>query len=255
MHSFVILGIAFSTLAAQPDMRGEGVEARERAAKRACLAGDPVKGVEVLTDLYLDTNDPTYIYNQGRCYEQNYRYEEAIARFREYLVKAKKLTPEIKAETEGHIAACQSYLATTPVPVEPVPTQMAWSQPDANPKRSVVELQAVRDLGSRGSGYRVAGVVTSVVGAAAMVTGIILNVKANSLAEDVQNNYNPNIDANRQDYKTGAWICYGASATFFVGGVVLYLVGWSKGRSPGSTVSLVPSVQAGAAGAVLTGAF
>jgi len=86
-------------------------EAQERAAKKACLVGDPSKGVEILADLFIDTNDPTYIFNQGRCFEQNRRYEDAIARFREYLLKAKQASPEERADAEKHIADCQSYLA------------------------------------------------------------------------------------------------------------------------------------------------
>jgi outer membrane lipoprotein-sorting protein len=62
-------------------------QVQERMAKKACLAGDPAKGVEVLAELYVDTNDITYIFNQGRCFEQNRRYEDAIGRFREYLTK------------------------------------------------------------------------------------------------------------------------------------------------------------------------
>jgi tetratricopeptide (TPR) repeat protein len=83
-------------------------ESKERAAKKACLTGDPVKGVELLTDLFIDTNDPTYIFNQGRCYEQSNRYEEAIGRFREYLRKAKSAPAAERAEAEKHIADCQA---------------------------------------------------------------------------------------------------------------------------------------------------
>ncbi len=86
-------------------------ETQERAAKKACLVGDTVRGVEILADLFVDTNDPTYIYNQGRCFEQNRLYHDAIGRFREYLVKAKRASPEEKADAEKHIADCQTYLA------------------------------------------------------------------------------------------------------------------------------------------------
>jgi hypothetical protein len=37
--------------------------AKERAAKTACLAGDYVKGVAILSELYVSTEDPVYIYN------------------------------------------------------------------------------------------------------------------------------------------------------------------------------------------------
>jgi tetratricopeptide (TPR) repeat protein len=88
-----------------------GREAQERAAKKACLVGDTTRGVEILTDLFVDTNDPTYIFNQGRCYEQNRLYEQAISRFREYLVKAKNASPDERADADKHIADCQAYMA------------------------------------------------------------------------------------------------------------------------------------------------
>jgi opacity protein-like surface antigen len=88
-----------------------GREAQERAAKKACLVGDTARGVEILTDLFVDTNDPTYIFNQGRCYEQNRLYEQAISRFREYLVKAKNASPEERADASKHITDCQAYMA------------------------------------------------------------------------------------------------------------------------------------------------
>ena len=59
-------------------------ESKERAAKTACLSGDAAKGVALLAELYVDTNDIIYLFNQGRCFEQNGRYADAIIRFREY---------------------------------------------------------------------------------------------------------------------------------------------------------------------------
>jgi opacity protein-like surface antigen len=111
-----------------------GKEDQERMAKKACLTGDITKGVEILTDLFIDTNDPTYIYNQGRCFEQNRRYEDAIARFREYLIKAKNANAEERADTEKHIADCQSYLSKgeTQKPGKPP------SPPGQGPRQDVV---------------------------------------------------------------------------------------------------------------------
>jgi tetratricopeptide (TPR) repeat protein len=107
-----LIGLAFPALlfwgiSASP-ARAARMDPRERAAKKACMTGDPVRGVAILADLYIDTDDPTYVFNQGRCYEQNNRFEEAIGRFREYLRKAKN-TAE-KADAERHIADCQRLL-------------------------------------------------------------------------------------------------------------------------------------------------
>jgi hypothetical protein len=85
-------------------------EKQERAAKKACLSGDHAKGVSILSDLYVDTNDPTYLFNGGRCLEQNGQYEGAILRFREYLRKAKDANEAEKADAQKHIVDCQALL-------------------------------------------------------------------------------------------------------------------------------------------------
>jgi TolA-binding protein len=95
---------------------GEVKDAKERAARKACLSGNVDKGSEILSDLFLDYKDPTHIYNLGRCYEQNHRYEDAVSRFREYLLKAPSLTDAERAETEAHIATCLAYLGKSEAP-------------------------------------------------------------------------------------------------------------------------------------------
>jgi hypothetical protein len=78
-------------LFALPSAWGASPDDQERAARKACLLGDVRKGTEILADLYLDTKNPTHIYNQGRCFEQNGQNEQAALRFREYLRKAENL--------------------------------------------------------------------------------------------------------------------------------------------------------------------
>jgi hypothetical protein len=107
-------------------------ESQERAARKACLLGDVAKGTEILADLYLDTKDPTHIYNQGRCYEQNGQNEQAVLRFREYLRKAEHLPPADVAAVEQKIAELQekgrNAGAAVPPPLPP-PTSATASQP------------------------------------------------------------------------------------------------------------------------------
>ena len=52
----------------------------EKAAKKACITGDYRKGIDILGDLFVETNDATYVFNQGRCFQQNHRWEEALDR-------------------------------------------------------------------------------------------------------------------------------------------------------------------------------
>jgi hypothetical protein len=222
-------------------------EAQERAAKKACLVGDTVRGVEILADLFVDTNDPTYIFNQGRCFEQNQRYQEAIGRFREYLVKAKNISPEERADTNKHIATCESYLA----PASPKPGEER--RPDQTGAITGIATP-LPPRESTGTGLRVAGAITAAAGGACLVTGLMLNLKANSMSNDLENNYDPSVDSSRKSYKTAGWIAYSAGAALVVGGAVLYYLGWQRDRrSPSITV--VPAASGDMAGTFIVGAF
>ncbi len=242
-------------------------QAKERTAKKACLAGDPAKGVDILAELYVDTNDITYIFNQGRCFEQNRKYEDAIARFREYLVKGEKLTPEEKAVAQKRIEACESYLPKSeppPTVVSPPPavvsTPVAQAQPvqaAGSPEAVAVAQRPQQSDGKAGSGLRIAGITVASVGAAALLTGVILNLKVNSMASDLQkpDNFNRDTDTSRKNYKTLGWVSYGVGVAGLAGGSLLYYLGWHSGRDSGASVALVPAVAPGMTGAALTGAF
>lgn len=238
-------------------IRGLSKEERERAAKRACLTGDTMPGVAILTDLYLDMNDPTYIFNQGRCFEQNRRYEDAIARFREYLVKAKSLRVDERADTDRHIADCQSYLGGK---VPPVPPGASVETPAASaPKPAAVETATVTSPAPEpaampaGAALRTAGWIGVGVGGAGLLAGVLLNLKVNSMKSDLENDYDPSVASDRKTYKTIAWSSYAAGTTCLVAGVVLTYLGRAKPNPSG--VAVLPTVNTDLAGAVVTGAF
>jgi tetratricopeptide (TPR) repeat protein len=242
--------------AAQPRI-GNDRESRERSAMKACLTGDVATGMALLTDLFIDTRDTTYLFNQGRCFEQNRRYEEAIGRFREYLIKTPAMLPEYKADTEKHIAACESYLQgktpeTTKVdPVRSTDEPSGVVQPSA--KEEIV-ARPVPPRAGHGAGLRVTGVVVAALGAAGVATGLILNLKANGMAGDLESLYDADVDSRRKRYETAAWVGYGTGAACLVGGAVLYYLGRRQGAGTGS-VALVPTVAPDAAGAILRGRF
>jgi tetratricopeptide (TPR) repeat protein len=236
----------------------EAFEAKEREARKACLEGDYAKGVAILSDLFLDSKSPTYIFNQGRCYEQSERYQEAIGRFREYL---RMPGSEDEALAQKHIAECEALDAKRNPPVVAVPVV---AQPAAQPAPAVsatnappegVVVRPQQQSSSSGSGLRVAGVVLAGVGVAALATGIVLNVKANSLATSIEppHAYDRSKESTRQSYETFGWVGYGIGAAAIVTGGVLYGVGWSKGSN--DSVALVPAIGPRLAGAALRGAF
>jgi hypothetical protein len=102
--------IALSWSLAAPAAAAAAKDSRQRAAKTACLSGDYAKGVGLLAELYVDTNDPMFIFNQGRCFEQNGRYEDAVTRFREYQRKLVDAGRASDPEADRHVAECSAML-------------------------------------------------------------------------------------------------------------------------------------------------
>src|SRR5664279_1677313 len=101
--AFAVISLSLSVSATPASAAGkrgaESKQSQERAARKACLTGDYAKGVAILSDLFIELRDPTFLFNQGRCFEQNRRYEDAIARFEEYLtVPGGNLSAEDRAE-------------------------------------------------------------------------------------------------------------------------------------------------------------
>src|SRR5664279_3906844 len=156
-------------------------EAREREARKACLEGDYAKGVAILSDLFLDSKSATYIFNQGRCYEQSEKYLEAINRFREYLRTPGSDEPAL---AQKHIAECEELEAkkTPPVVVQSTPQPPAQVAPVAKAQLEPAVAQPSHEPATSGSGLRTAGIIIAGVGVAGVVTGLLLNLKANSLA-------------------------------------------------------------------------
>jgi hypothetical protein len=257
-------------LAQQTGSRREGKEAKERAAKKACLNRDTEKGVALLTDLYVDTNDPTYIFNQGRCYEQGNMCEDAIVRFREYL--RKRPNGNDRSEVARHIADCEALLAkrseaanthvptpspppTVAPPTVPPPTPASSpaeqpSPPVTQPVPVVSETSLEPGPAQPRAGYRTAGIVTLSAGAAFVITGAVFNWKHNSMTRDAQNDYNVDTVDSARTYKTLSLVGYGVGAACLVGGAALTWFGYSAGHTV-----LAPDVADGRAGLLLTGAF
>lgn len=247
----------------------ESADAKERRARTACLAGDYTDGVRLLSELFVSTKDTTFIFNQGRCFEQNHRYEDAISRFQEFLRTSKKISKAEKAEAQKHISDCKELLAgeggdkstaTQPtaaaaLPVAPTPPPATTAPKTVVPTPVAPPPQVGATASRGGSGLRTAGIVTASVGGAALVAGVIFNVKVNSLASDIQktDGYSPDKESDRKTYRTLGWVSYGLGAACVATGAVLYILG---SRSSDSTsIALVPAFAPGQAGALVKGAF
>jgi Flp pilus assembly protein TadD len=84
-----MMTLAVISLAAKPASAADRLDAKERKARVECAAGNFTEGVRLLAELWVETEDATHLYNQGRCYGQSGQNDLAISRFREYLRKAR----------------------------------------------------------------------------------------------------------------------------------------------------------------------
>jgi hypothetical protein len=111
----------------------EGHDPRETAAREKCLAGDTQEGVALLANLYVETRDPTYVYNQARCFQQNGRNEQAAFRFREYLRLDQTVSVEERTKVEGYIRELEPAPAPRPAvalaPVASPPAAVTLVEP------------------------------------------------------------------------------------------------------------------------------
>jgi tetratricopeptide (TPR) repeat protein len=232
--------------------------AKEKAAKKACATGDYAKGVDLLADLYVEANEISWVYNQGRCYQQNNRWEQAISRFREYLRKAKDISESDRAETERQIADCELSMGKTSA-VAPPPVAATSHLPVIRPETPPLDVPASTVSSkpepptsdpSHGKGLRAAGIISAAVGVAAVGTGVGLALKANGLSTT---DYSRSREDERSSLKTWSMVGYGVGAAAIATGVVLYIVGWPSEQS--SSVALLPVVAPDGASVSLSGRF
>jgi serine/threonine-protein kinase len=125
--------------------------------------------------------------------------------------------------------------------------------PQTPPAQPVITIQQPVQPSSSGSGLRTAGVVTASAGGALLITGVILNLKINSMSKDLESHYLTSTNSSRENYKTFSQVSFGVGAACVAGGAVLYYLGVRSGRV--AQVTLAPVVAPGMAGAIFGGSF
>jgi hypothetical protein len=244
-------------------------QAKERAAKKACIIGDVSKGIDILGDLFVEHNDIIYVFNQARCYQQNHQWERALDRFAEYQRKAGALPADQRTELELYIADCKAHLSAGQTPSVPMQVPLAPGLPpqqSAVPESRAVQTNPVAGVatsatpapvahdGRNGQGRRVAGLVLGGVGVAAVATGIVMAAKTHSLTDDIhKNGYDAGKISSRDSYEAWGWVGYGVGVAGIVGGTALYLWGRSAAAAPSAQLSLLPVLGPGGAGLVVEG--
>ncbi len=239
--------LALALLTAAPARAQQ--DARELEAKKACLANKPDRGIELLAELYAETNDPTYIYNQGRCYQQNGRGADALIRFREYLRKATNLPPTEKAEVERVVGELEEQQRKTDAAA--APAQSSVPEP--------VALEAAEARVERPR-LRVAGIVTASVGVVVLASAIYMGTRAQELSTEVTNDAKNKMFSSTkyqdgQRAETLQWIGYGVGGVAVLSGVMLYAFGSGMFGGESHSVAVAPTVGPGGGGASLSLSF
>jgi tetratricopeptide (TPR) repeat protein len=269
--------------------RAQQANTRETRARADCLAGRFQAGVDLLAQLFAESGNANYIYNQGRCYEQNGKQNEAILRFREYLRTAKNLSAGERGEVNGHIAECQAMKAEwesralpaaavpvtppppptmPPPPAAPVaevrpapPTTITLAVAAAAPTPAVETAPGRPSADNRGAVLRMAGIVAGSIGAAALITGMIFSIETGSIADEVtaddkRNRYSRTKDDRGKLFADLQWVGYGVGAAALACGGALYYLGYRAAHSPASdSVSLLLMLLPGGTGAAVQGSF
>jgi tetratricopeptide (TPR) repeat protein len=130
------LRATFALLLAIQVMLAPGVAAAddgdELKARTHFAAGEYKQALDIYARLYAETMHPTYLRNIARCHQNLGNADQAISSFREYLRKARDLTPDQRAEIEGYIAEMEQMKrgkATTAPPAAVAPPAAAEPTP------------------------------------------------------------------------------------------------------------------------------
>lgn len=195
--TFILALVSGQAIAAKPPTPTE--QAWERQAKTSCLSGDYAKGVAILAELFVETNNPVYLFNQGRCYEQNLRYAEAAERFREYLRKARDLTEDEKTQVDKFIAECDAAIAKSqshpPVSIVPAPvpqpvTVSTVQEPSPPPQNPTVQVPLATPPALEHPWQHTAKWVATGAAVAFLGLGVLEHVRYYSKNKDYNNDRN-----------------------------------------------------------------
>jgi tetratricopeptide (TPR) repeat protein len=113
-------------------------DARELKAREDFASGRFQDALDIFARLYAESLHPNYLRNIARCYQKLGQPDRAIDTFRDYLQKAKGVTPDERQEIDGYIkemedlkreqaGAAQPAAAPAALPAAPEPTAPATS--------------------------------------------------------------------------------------------------------------------------------
>jgi hypothetical protein len=259
---------------------GKSREQREAEARKHCTAGRVEAGIEILAELYTQYNHPNYIYNQGRCYQQNGRAEQAITRFKEYLRAASEATPKERARVEQFIRELEAELpapapapapraAEPPAPAPPAPVTEP-ARPERLPALPPPAPPGVAQPATSGPAsshhLRTAGIALGVTALAGVTLGVVSSLQVRALSREVETAKiggltGPRLTENEKKgerFETLQWVGYGIGAAAGVGAIVCLVMdvqASDAGERAGRPRLIATVGPGGAAGVLVAGRF
>ncbi len=255
-------------------------DTRVADAKIACGSGDTQKGVRILAELFTETNDAIWIFNQGRCFQQNGQGQQAVNRFKEFRRKArdatgddvKRLADAVK-DADQYIIEIEAELARTPPQTAVVPPAAALpSLPNTATSTSATADLAASTSAQEGrpwSWQKKVGLGAMIGGGVALVAGVVFHISREGKAADFVSAGCGTADLdlgadcrhlyNRvQSAQVLSIVGYSAAAVLAGGGAALF---WLVGREAttnsvaGRSFRLACAPQIGSAGVACGGNF
>jgi hypothetical protein len=226
-------------------------DSRPNAALAACASGDVAKGISILGQLYAETRNPSYVFNQGRCYQKNNQLEQARGSFAEYLRIGTSEPPEDLRRAQEFVKEIDDALARQRASA-PAPILVTTVQPGGEGRRHSL---------------RVTSVVLAGVGVAAIATGAFLSLKVKQTNDDINREF-AGMDyvtdpahlqqqlADGQRYETWQWVGYGLGVAALAGAVTTFVLsggitGAGAGSAEHAALDVAPSLSPDGVGGVV----
>lgn len=246
----LLTSVALCGTARAADLASPGDDKRPNAALAACASGDVAKGIAILGELYAESRNPSFVFNQGRCYQKNNQLEQARGSFAEYLRIGTNEPPEDLQRAQAFVKELDDTLA-----------RQRASQ------AAVVATPASAPGDGTARVLRVSSVVLAAVGVVAVGFGAAMSFKVKSTNDDLKQLYAAQpyvtdsarvaqLESDGSRYQTLQWVGYGVGAAAFAGAVATFILGgsrfpWSAESPDRVALDVTPAVSADGGGAVL----
>ena len=266
LASLVGIVVVLAAPAAKAQLTADQKQEMRQHYEKATRAYDIEKYGEAVDEYqkaYEIGGDPAMLYNIAQAYRLNKQYPDALHFYRRYLQrspnarnrenveqKISDLEQSIEAKRKANETAAAAARLRAPPPVTPPPRPAVL----APPKIVTVPPPPAEE---GGNGMRVAGIVVTSVGVAALitsgVTGYLAGKKGDDLTNASKNNgtFDPSVESSGKTLNTVAIATVIGGGVMAVAGTVL-LIASRKGpgeQAPVRPVALAPVVGSGTVGA------